>query len=191
MLSRCEYEVGRGCRTYTKDEMVEESKAMVPCRWQDHNIRRDWSDFFGSIHDPTVGFCEHGNGPCIHSKVWNFSKTQGVAKASSSSLQHPDRQNATQLTQYFSTAGLQPSQWRHRISVLFKSLQRWNKIYDYRLHDFVSTVLRSLATWDCNSLGDNRNAFCIKAFGFLPGVIFWSQANVSGLLVCPIFRVSR
>jgi hypothetical protein len=31
----------------------------------------------------------------------------------------------------------------------------------------------------------------INVFGFLPGVIFWSEINVSGLLVCPIFRVSR
>ena len=36
-------------------------------------------------------------------------------------------------------------------------------------------------------LGKHKENY-IKDLGFLPGVIFWSETKVSGLLVCPIFR---
>jgi hypothetical protein len=37
--------------------------------------------------------------------------------------------------------------------------------------------------------GNNTHFCCFKFFGLLPGVKFWCMTNVSGSLVCPIFRV--
>jgi hypothetical protein len=35
----------------------------------------------------------------------------------------------------------------------------------------------------------NREESCLKSSGLLPGFILWCMTNVSGSLVCPIFRV--
>ena len=34
-------------------------------------------------------------------------------------------------------------------------------------------------------MGKTQTRFCIKAFGLLPGVIIWQEANVSGLISVP------
>ena len=168
-------------------------------RWEGHVARIQktrWSKNLKRWCLAPVGFCEHGNGPCIHSKVWNFSKTQGVAKASSSSLQHPDCQNATQL----STSEQQACSHPNDVTGYPSSWSPYNDETRFMTTSFMTSsqhhchwrpVTGHQRSTNCNSLGDNKNALCIKAFGFLPGVIFWSQTNVSGLLVCPIFRVSR
>jgi hypothetical protein len=41
----------------------------------------------------------------------------------------------------------------------------------------------------CNWMLPPWSWYCLKGFGFLPGVNFWCITNVSGTVFCPIFRV--